>query len=98
LLVVAPVAETSGDAVGCGEEVRAEGVDELGERDHRGVGQEVESCNDLAGLVAYWYSDRVETGGELFVVDRELCVEYRVELLAYTSRCTIPSSEHAPLA
>ena len=62
--------------------MRAEGVDHLLERDQRTVGLEVERCHDVAGLVAYRRCDRVEVGGELFVVDRELSVEYRVKLVA----------------
>lgn len=81
LLVVTTVAQAGGDAIGCGDEVRTEGVDELLEGDHGGVGGKAEGSHDIAGVVAYGGGDCVETGGPLFVVDREVVVQNRVELL-----------------
>lgn len=39
--------------------------------------EKVEGSHDVAGLVAYGGGDRVEVGGELFVVDREVFLQDR---------------------
>src|ERR1700730_9873253 len=82
LLVGAAVAESRGDAVGGREEIGAERVDHLLERDHRAVGRQAHGGDDLACLVAHGRRDRVEIGRELFVVDGEALVAHLIELIA----------------
>src|SRR5580704_1211304 len=81
-LVVASVAESGGDAVGGGDEVRAERVDELLEGDQGAGGHEVDGGDDFACLVAHRCGDRVQLGGELLVIDGEPRRLDLVELVA----------------
>ena len=53
------------------DELRAERVDQLLERDHRAGRREVDGGDHLARLVAHGRGDRVQLGRELLVVDRE---------------------------
>src|SRR6185437_400063 len=82
LLVVATKPESRRDAVGRRDEVRAERVDQLADRDHRARHGDVDGGHDLARVVAHGRGDRVEVLGELFVIAGEVRVEHLLELLA----------------
>ncbi len=79
-LIASPIAHARGDAVGRGEQMRAERAHELAEGDRRGGRRQADRCADLADLVAHGHGDRVELGGELLVVDGETFLAYLPEL------------------
>jgi indole-3-glycerol phosphate synthase len=82
LLVVPPIPHAGGDAIGRGDEVWTERVDELRERDHRAVRREADGGYDLTCPVADGRGDRVQLGRKLLVVDREALLTDLVELVA----------------
>src|SRR5664280_685359 len=71
-----------GDAVGRGDQVRAERIDQLAQRDHRAGRGDVDGGDYVARPVADRRGDRVEVLRELFVVDGEARLEHLVELIA----------------